>query len=127
MKRFYEIRGTLFTGNIIAKKYVPLKQYAGKTNEFRVFYLNGFPISISRNSLQDNITPMVPDNLVNKYSNLPSLFYTVDYAELEDESWVIIEAGDGGVSGPSPDQNLFSFYRNIKIAMDKDDYIQEIE
>lgn len=89
--------------------------------------MNGFPISISRNSLQDNITPMVPDNLVNKYSNLPSLFYTVDYAELEDESWMIIEAGDGGVSGPSPDQNLFSFYRNIKIAMDKDDYIQEIE
>ena len=51
----------------------------------------------------------------------------MDYAELEDESWVIIEAGDGGVSGPSPDQNLFSFYRNIKIAMDKDDYIQKIE
>ena len=127
MKRFYEIRGKLFTGDIIAKKYVPLKQYAGKTNEFRVFYLNGFPISISRNSLQDNITPMVPDNLVNKYSNLPSLFYTVDYAELENGAWVIIEAGDGGVSGPSPDQNLFSFYRNIKITMNKEDYIQEIE
>ena len=127
MKRFYEIRGKLFTGNIIAKKYVPLKQYAGKTNEFRAFYLNGFPISISRNSLQNNITPVVPENLVNKYSNLPSPFYTVDYAELENGTWVIIEAGDGGVSGPSPEQNLFSFYRNIKMVMNKDDYMQEIE
>ena len=76
--------------------------------------------SISRNSLQPTYTPSVPKELVQKYKNLPSLFYTVDYAEKEDGSWIIIETGDGGVSGLSEGQNYDSFYRALDIAFNNE-------
>ena len=48
-----------------------------------------------------------------KYRNLASPFYTVDYAELEDGSWKIVEAGDGSVSGLSEGQDYEHFFRTL--------------
>lgn len=56
-----------------------------------------------------------PESLVEKYSTLPSPFYTVDYAELEDGSWKILEAGDGQVSGLSDNQDADAFFRALKL------------
>ena len=42
--------------------------------------------------------------------------YTIDFAELEDGSWKIIEAGDGSVSGLSDGQNYESFFRKLFIC-----------
>ena len=72
-------------------------------------------ISISQNSLQPDFVNKVPKELIDKYKNLPSPFYTVDYAELTDGSWKILEAGDGQVSGLSPNQDAESFFRTINI------------
>ena len=85
----------------------------GRTNEFRVYYIGNKVASICRNSLQDFYTPEPPAKLVEKYSDLPSIFYTVDYAELEDGSWKIIEAGDGSVSGLSDKQDHKAFFRSL--------------
>ncbi len=46
-----------------------------------------------------------------KYNDLPSNYYTVDYAELEDNTWKVIEAGDGSVSGLSEGQSPEHYYR----------------
>lgn len=99
MEEFYKYRGGMLSGGICVKEYLSLKCYEGKTNEFRVFYMNHRVATVSRNSGQSIQTNLVPMNLVNKYSNLESLYYTIDYAELSDGSWKVIEAGDGGVSG----------------------------
>ena len=48
-----------------------------------------------------------------------SSFYTVDYAEMEDGDWKIIESGDGQVSGLSDFQNAESFYRKLSLIFDK--------
>lgn len=109
MERFYEIRGDLLTGGILAKQYVKLKKYGGCTNEYRVFYLQGQLISVSRNSLQPEYAAELPRDLAEKYALLPSPFYTVDYAEKEDGQWVVVEAGDGGVSGLSVGQDYRAF------------------
>ncbi|WP_406534581.1 ATP-grasp domain-containing protein [Methanobrevibacter sp.] len=53
-----------------------------------------------------------------KYRNLPSTFYTVDYAELSDGTWKIIEAGDGQVSGLSDNQNIHNFYRLMDVIFE---------
>jgi hypothetical protein len=37
----------------------------------------------------------------------------VDFAELEDGSWTIIEAGDGSVSGLSENQDYASYFRAL--------------
>lgn len=119
MNIFYKYRGNLLTGNICVKEYLDLKRYDETTNEFRVFYANGKILSISRNSKQPGISNELLLELAEKYCNMKSPFYTIDYAELEDGSWKIIEAGDGGVSGLSPGQDAVAWYRSVYRAFAK--------
>ena len=99
MKVFYKYRGELLTGGICIKEFVDLKKYKGYTNEYRVFYMNGEVGTICKNSNQDEILPNPPIELIEKYKDINSPYYTIDYAELEDGRWIIIEVGDGQVSG----------------------------
>ena len=48
-----------------------------------------------------------------KYTHLNSKFYTIDFAELQDGSWIVIEAGDGSVSGLSDFQDYDEFFRKL--------------
>ena len=118
MEVFYKYRGDLLTGGICIKSYLDLKRYRNRTNEYRVFYINHKPITTSRNSGQIATAPQPPEELINKYKDLPSCFYTVDYAELSDGEWMIIEAGDGSVSGLSEGQNYEAFFRALNYAFE---------
>ena len=117
--KFKKYRGGLLTCGICIKEFLKLKYYNDKINEFRVFYLNGNVkdnkeiISICRNSNQDAFTNEPPKSLLEKYSNLPSPYYTVDFVELEDGTFKIMEVGDGQVSGLSPGPDVESYYRMI--------------
>lgn len=113
MEVFYKYRGDLFTGGICMKEYLDLKQYNRKTNEYRVYYINHEVAAISRNSGQMALTEAPPGELIGKYRQLPGTFYTIDYAELEDGGWKIIEAGDGQVSGLSEQQDYEAFFRTL--------------
>ena len=113
MEVFYKYRGHLLTGGICIKEYLDLKRYGDRTNEYRVFYINHEIATISRNSAQGIYAPLPPQDLLEKYSNLGSNYYTVDYAELEDGSWRIIEAGDGEVSGLSEFQDYEQYFRAL--------------
>lgn len=113
MEVFYKYRGELLTGGICIKEFLNLKHYGDRTNEYRVFYANHEITTVSRNSAQGNYTPSIPKELIEKYRNLGSIYYTVDYAELEDGSWKVIEAGDGGVSGLSEFQDYEQYYRAL--------------
>lgn len=113
MKVFYKYRGDLLTGGICVKEFLDLKFYDNRPNEYRVFYANGKTVTISRNSGQHGYTPEPPKELIEKYRNLPSCYYTVDYAELADGSWKVMEAGDGSVSGLSENQNAEHYFRAL--------------
>lgn len=113
MTRFYHYRANLLTGGICVKEYLNLRRYGQKTNEYRAFYLNHEVISVCRNSLQEVETPEPPRALIEKYRFLDSVFYTVDFAELEDGTWKIIEVGDGSVSGLSAGQDNPAFFRAL--------------
>ncbi len=113
MEVFYKYRGNLLTGGICVKEFLPLKYYGSKTNEYRVFYINHEPATVSRNSGQANYVPAPPRELIDKYNHLDSPFYTVDYGELEDGSWRVLETGDGSVSGLSEGQNYLQFFRAL--------------
>lgn len=113
MKLFYQYRGKLYTGGICIKDYLPLKRYGDKTNEYRVFYINHEIASVSRNSGQGIDAPLPPKHLLEKYQNLASLYYTIDYAELIDGTWKILEAGDGQVSGLSDNQDYSAYFRAL--------------
>lgn len=113
MEIFYNYRGDLLTGGICIKEFLDLKYYGKNTNEYRVFYMNNKVATVTRNSNQENNTPQPPKYLIEKYKNLDSPFYTIDYAELKDGSWKIIEAGDGGVSGLPDTQDYDLFFRKL--------------
>ncbi|MDE5575755.1 MAG: ATP-grasp domain-containing protein [Oscillospiraceae bacterium] len=113
MELFCELRGSLYTGGICIKEFLELKKYDGFTNEFRVFYINNKIASVSRNSMQPLYTPEPPEKLIEKYAKLDSPFYTVDYAQTQDGEWKIIEAGDGQVSGLSPGQDNYVFFKSL--------------
>ena len=119
MKVFYKYRGSLNTGGICAKEYLDLRKYEGRTNEYRVFYINNEIAAVSRNSGQGDYAPQPPVNLLEKYRNLDSPYYTIDYAELEDGGWVIIEAGDGQVSGLSDGQNYSAYFRALYMCLNQ--------
>lgn len=116
MEVFYKFRGDLLTGGICIKEYLNLKKYDGKTNEYRAFYANHEMISLEPNSGQGTFPPTPPAQMLEKYQSVDSPFYTVDYAELADGSWKVIETGDGSVSGLSDRQDAKSFFRALYLA-----------
>lgn len=113
MDVFYKYRGELLTGGICIKEFLDLRHYDNRTNEYRVFYINHEVATISRNSAQATYALLPPMSLIEKYKNLNSVYYTIDYAELEDGSWKIIEAGDGEVSGLSEFQDYDQYFRAL--------------
>lgn len=113
MEVFYQYRGELLTGGICIKEFLDLKKYGGKTNEYRVFYMNHEIATVCRNSGQGDYTPKPPRERIEKYRTLDSPYFTIDFAELEDGTWKIIEAGDGGVSGLSDDQDYAHYFRAL--------------
>ncbi|MCL2377626.1 MAG: ATP-grasp domain-containing protein [Defluviitaleaceae bacterium] len=111
---FVEHRGSLFTGGIVLKEYVDLKKYGNATNEYRAFYLQNELLSLSRNSNQADSCPPPPQTLIDSVKTLQSQYYTVDFAELADGTWIVLETGDGQVSGLSPGQWEFKYYDDMR-------------
>lgn len=111
MKVFYELRGNLITGGICVKQFLDLKFYGDRPNEYRVFYANNEIATVSRNSGQPEFAAKPPTQLLEKYQTLASSYYTVDYAELENGTWKVMEAGDGSVSGLSDRQDAEQYFR----------------
>jgi hypothetical protein len=111
---FIKDRDKLFTGNIVLKEFVDLKRIDEKTNEWRVFYFNGEFLTYFQNSyLKTNEHPhlrMIRDvgSLIAHRSN----FFTVDFALTENNDWIVIETGDGQVSGLAKGKELL-FYNTI--------------
>ena len=114
MEKFYQYRGNLLTGGICIKKYLDLKKYDGHTNEYRVFYYFNEPMILMKNSNQTDACCKPPIELINKCKMLDSPFFTLDFAQLEDDSWIIIESGDGQVSGITDSSQTETFYRMLK-------------
>ena len=117
ISEFIELRGNLYTGGIVLKEYVDLKKYGDTTNEYRAFFLDNQLLSLCRNSNQSEACCTVPLDFVNKFNELPSNYYTVDFAELTEGGWIVIETGDGQVSGLSPNQFPFKYYDNMRYML----------
>jgi len=111
---FIKLRGTLFTNGIVIKEFVDFKKYGEVTNEYRAFYMKRKLVTVSKNSNQSDDCPFVPIEFAEKFTGLKSNFYTVDFAELDNGKWIIIEVGDGQVSRISPNQYIFKFYDEIR-------------
>lgn len=121
---FKEERGDLFTGGIVLKEFVNLQKilYKGEPheNEWRAFYLYGKLLDLSNNSnitiSQSNVTNIPPNDLVQNIGDILSIksnFFTVDFAQKTNGEWIVLETGDGQVSGISTDISSLGFYNKL--------------
>jgi hypothetical protein len=124
--RFLKLQGEDLNEGLVFRAFVPL-QIVGKhpksgrplAAEFRIFWLDGAPL-LSHRYWGDLTAPDLALDLERPLAALrpiaariPSRFFTMDLAFLEDGSWTIVELGDGQVAGlPSVDLAL-DFYRGL--------------
>lgn len=117
-----DLRGEDFTGGLVVKEYVSLKRDTkDKLNEYRCWFYNGRLFDTYRN-IQGPFGEGVSDlnvSWVKKLPKLKSKFYTIDVAELKSGGWVVIETGDGQVSGllgsdkPENRERVKNFYMKL--------------
>ena len=119
VKEFVRLRGDLFTAGIVCKECVDLARCGGATNEWRAFYLGGDLLSVCRNSNQPASVAKPSEELVLACSNLGSSYYTVDFAERADGTWIVVETGDGQVSGLAAAQDPVIYYQVFVDALER--------
>jgi hypothetical protein len=120
--RFIEARGKLFNGGIVLKQVEELKKYEGQTNEWRLFFLNNKLMVCSQNSdtpTQVTAPKEMIDICTKIAKGIPSNFFTIDIAEKEDEEWMVLEMGDGQVSGMPLMGDAIGFFNNMNNILNK--------
>lgn len=120
VNKFIEARGSLFNEGLVFKEFVDLKKYDESVNEWRIFYKDNKMVSCSKNSnINSNEEVSTPYRFIESIVDdiafqIDSNFFTIDVAEKSDGEWMIIETGDGQVSGLSPGQNTLEFMHAIE-------------
>lgn len=110
---FVAARGSQFNEGVVFKEYVDLVRYPARgeptTNEWRLWFMQGLLVEASPNSFQGDAAVPPPEALLAEVAKMakciPNPYITIDVAEAE-TGWIVLEAGDGGVSGPAPGQDL---------------------
>jgi len=117
VERFIEARGKLFNKGLVFKSVEKLKKYQEQTNEWRMFFLNHKLVICNQNSDNPVSVTAPPADVIDLFQglakNVDSIFFTMDIAEKEDGSWMILELGDGQVSGLPLIGDALGFYNNF--------------
>jgi hypothetical protein len=114
---FVQRQGEDLIGGVVLREYLPLRpqgthEKSGMpiSKEVRAFCLRHEPFAyIQYWSGKKSLDTSEYQNLINKCNTLNSDFYVIDMAQKENGEWVIIEVGDGQVSGLQ-DFSVTSFY-----------------
>lgn len=116
--KFIEARGKLFNKGIVFKQVEKLKKYEDHTNEWRIFFMNGEPMIMDYNGNSGTKTSLPSIEIVVKCQEasrkISGKFITMDVAEKEDGNWMIMETGDGQVSGMPSESTALGFYNKLK-------------
>ena len=116
VKRFIEARGKLFNEGVAFRDFIDLKKYDGEVNEWRTFIFKDKIVALEQNSnINTNTNNLSSPSrewvlYVSRRLSLLSTFYTIDLAEKADGSWMVVETGDGQVSGLAPHQSPLGLY-----------------
>jgi hypothetical protein len=99
VSRFLELQGESIIGGLVFREYIPLARADGQIKEWRAFILDGEPLGCwPRFAIKDHRPP--PAVLLKAVArSLPARFATADFAQSETGRWIVVETGDGQVSG----------------------------
>lgn len=119
VSRFLELRGEGLTGGLVFRRFASLRAIAGQTVEWRSFWFEGKPLSLAPQFVHSDELE-APD--LTRFEELARLarsrFFSLDLAQTESGEWIVIEMGDGGVSGLATGENVEGWYRALKWLCD---------
>ncbi|BDS09794.1 ATP-grasp domain-containing protein [Aureispira anguillae] len=121
-KRFIELQDVDLNVGIVYRAFVelePLTTHAISgmplTKEFRLFVKNG-KIIAAANYWDQGDYDLVAPNLIFLKAVIPCIksnFFSIDIAQQKDGNWIIVELGDGQVSGLPDGIDRFNFYSSL--------------
>jgi hypothetical protein len=118
-QHFLQLRGDDLQGGLVFRKFKSFrsvgthpKSLMPLTEEFRAFILDGKVMTVMNYWDEVEYPGVLPDfqTLLPAVARIPSRFFTVDFARLENGEWIIVELGDGQVSGLPDTADLKHFY-----------------
>lgn len=121
-ERFLELRGSSLNKGLVYREFVDL-EYLGNhaksgmplTKEYRLFWLFGKCIAAFQYWDEAEYQNLLPPTQKFKEVALKikSNFFTMDIAQKTNGDWIIIELGDGQVSGLPDNADLNEFYSSL--------------
>lgn len=122
VRRFLDLVDQNPQGGLVFREYVDLEPIGihpasgmPLTLEFRVFQLRGVPVCVCKYWDEAEYPDIaLPHELLSEVGgNVRSPFFTVDIAKLRSGGWIVIEVGDGQVSGLPENADPAAFYRSL--------------
>lgn len=121
---FIERQGETLAGGLVVREFAKLmnlgkhpRSGSPMTLEWRVFWLDGEPVLTvpcwPEANYEAQATPPLND-FRSVVSNIDSRMFTMDIAQTDTGDWLLMEIGDGQVSG-IPNQALTQFYTRLRI------------
>lgn len=126
INRFLELRGTSLNVGLVVRKFEELQflthhSASGMplTKEYRLFFLKGKLMATYPYWSEGEYDTEAPNTAVFERlaQNIESPFFTMDIAQKTSGEWIIMELGDGQVSGLPDETNNSSFYPFLKELM----------
>ena len=125
-RRFLELRGDHLNEGLVYREFVPLAHLADHSKsgmpiavEFRLFFANASLIAASpyweEGEYKDALPPTTDFERIAK--NVRNRFFSMDIAKRSDGRWMIMELGDGQVSGLPVALDPKDFYERLFAAV----------
>lgn len=126
VRRFLELQDDDLNEGLVFREFVEFEPLAFHsksgmplTREFRIFFLDRHPVYIvpywDEGSYADIQPPI--DKFTGVAEKVKSRFFTMDVAKRKNGEWLIVELGDGQVSGLPEKANVEEFYRAVMANM----------
>ncbi len=97
--RFVELQGDALVGGLVFRAWRELARVGAEVEEWRAFSFDGRPVGCWPRFTGPPGNKPPPELVDAVCAALPSRFATADFARLTDGGWLLIEVGDGQVSG----------------------------
>lgn len=123
VNRFLELQGDDLNVGLVFRQFVPLKIIGRHPKsgmplaaEFRIFWLDGEPLLVRRYwaELVDYDVAVPVETFRSLARRIPSRFFTMDVALVDDGTWIVVELGDAQVSGLPSDDVATPFYSRLR-------------
>jgi hypothetical protein len=126
VSRFVELQGEDLAGGLVFREFIDMEPVGRHPRsglelgrEYRLFFVGGRLLVGGRYWAEvdyDDAYPIEPFGTL--ASKIPSQFFSMDVAKTASGDWIVIEVGDGQVSGIPEAINPHDFYRRLQAAVD---------